>query len=70
VAYFEGLNYMFKESFAIWQIMEQNIIPQKLSMNNITNPDTVSRVELCFETNDLDEIYEDFKKNDVMFYMK
>jgi len=60
-------NFMFKEGFAIWQIMEQNIIPQKLGMDKISDSNVPSRFELCFETEELDTIYQKLKGNDVLF---
>ncbi len=64
---FGGLNYMFQEGFAIWQILEGNIIPTKLGRENIENAANASRFELCFETHDLDTIYQTLKNNDVKF---
>lgn len=60
-------NFMFKEGFAIWQIMEQNIISQKLGMDKISDANLPSRFELCFETGELDTIYQKLKSNDVIF---
>ena len=60
-------NFMFKEGFAIWQIMEQNIIPQKLGMDKISDSNLPSRFELCFETGELDTVYKKLKENDVLF---
>lgn len=60
-------NFMFKEGFAIWQIMEQNIIPQKLGMDKISDSNLPSRFELCFETGELDTIYQKLKENEVIF---
>ncbi len=64
---FGGLNYSFKEGFAIWQIMEENIIPKTLGMKNITNSENASRFEICFETEDLDTIYHTLKANNTKF---
>lgn len=66
VADFGGLNYMFKEGFAIWQPMEQNMIPQKLG-DGIFDSSLPSRFELCFETADIDEVYAKLKENGVKF---
>jgi catechol 2,3-dioxygenase-like lactoylglutathione lyase family enzyme len=60
-------NFMFKEGFAIWQIMEQNIIPQKLGLDKITNSTLPSRFELCFETKELDNVFQKLKDNGVPF---
>jgi len=54
-------NFMFKEGFAIWEIMEGNIIPQKLGMDTISDPNAPNRFELCFETDDIDNIYKKLK---------
>ncbi|MDR2009443.1 MAG: glyoxalase/bleomycin resistance/dioxygenase family protein [Bacteroidales bacterium] len=63
---FGGMNIIFKEGFALWQIMEQNIIPGILG-NNIYNSEATSRFELCFETENLDNIYSKLKENDIRF---
>ena len=62
-----GLNYMFKEGFAVWQIMDGNIIPAKLGRENIENTASTSRFELCFETHELDGIYNSLKEKSVKF---
>ena len=59
------LNYMFKEGFAIWQIMEDNMIPKTLGNENICNSKAASRFELCFETDNLDEVYATLKEKKV-----
>ena len=64
---FGGLNIIFEEGFAIWQIMDQNIISQTLGSQNITNENLTSRFELCFETEDLDNIYQKLKDSGVKF---
>jgi catechol 2,3-dioxygenase-like lactoylglutathione lyase family enzyme len=64
---FGGMNIIFEEGFALWQIMEKNIIPQKLGSENIYNVKATSRFELCFETEDLDTAYKKFKENNVQF---
>lgn len=64
---FGGLNFMFKEGFAIWQIMDGNVIPAKLGRENIENAQSASRFELCFETEDLDSVYKTLKENNVKF---
>ncbi len=51
------LNFAFKEGFAIWQILEQNEIPRKLGMDNITDSKAVVRSELAFETGDIDTVF-------------
>ncbi|NDV83218.1 VOC family protein [Bacteroides sp. 51] len=67
VSNFGDLNISFKEGFALWQIMEENIIPQKLGNENITNSNLASRFELCFETDNLDTIYSALKANGTKF---
>ncbi len=62
-----GINLFFKEGFAVWQINPDNIIPKTLGAENITNSENVSRFELCFETDELDKIYQTLKKNSVKF---
>jgi len=62
-----GANLTFKEGFAVWQIWLDNIIPKKLGAENITNKESTSRFELCFETDDLDNIYTTLKENGVKF---
>ncbi len=57
VADFGGLNLIFKEGFALWQIMDGNVIPAKLGRGNIENAASTSRFELCFETRDPDTIH-------------
>lgn len=63
---FGGTNITFKEGFAVWQINPDNIIPKTLGIDNINSAGT-SRFELCFETDDLDNIYQTLKANDVTF---
>lgn len=64
---FGGLNYMFSEGFAVWQIMDGNIIPETLGRDHIENAQNASRFELCFETEDLDSVYETLRENKVKF---
>ena len=66
-AEFGGLNIIFKERFALWQIMEDNIIPQTLGKENVINPRLTSRFELCFETEAIDSIYQKLKDNGTKF---
>jgi len=67
VADFGEMNFIFKEGFALWQIDETNMIPQKLGADNIYNVNAVSRFELCFETEDLDKVYDALKAAGVKF---
>ena len=59
------LNYMFKEGLAIWQITDDNIIPKTLGSENIYNSKAASRFEVCFETDDLDGVYNTLKEQSV-----
>ena len=67
IADFGGMNFVFKEGFAIWQPAEGNIIPGILGKDNIHNTQSASRFELCFETQNLDEIYSAVKNYGVKF---
>ncbi|MDR0894718.1 MAG: VOC family protein [Prevotellaceae bacterium] len=64
---FGGLNYTFKEGFSVWQIMDGHIIPTTLGRENIENAASASRFELCFETHELEGIYQTLKENNVKF---
>lgn len=64
---FGGLNFMFKEGFALWQILDENIIPKTLGRENIYNQHATSRFELCFETHDLENVYATLKKHNTKF---
>ena len=64
---FGGLNIMFKERFALWQIMDENIIPRTLGKEEILNSSRASRFELVFETENLDKIYTELKAQNVEF---
>ena len=64
---FGGTNIVFQEGFVLWQIMDENIISQTLGSEKITRSNQTSRFELCFETEDLDEIYKTLKDNKTKF---
>lgn len=64
---FGGLNIIFKEGFALWQILDDNIVPKTLGSSNICNTKATSRFELCFETEDLDNVYHKLKQNEIEF---
>lgn len=64
---FGGLNYIFKEGFAIWQQMDGSIISTMLGKENIYNSKATSRFELCFETEDIDEVHQALKEYGVTF---
>ena len=67
VADFGELNFIFKEGFAIWQILEENIITKTLGSENIYNSTATSRFELVFETDNLNEVYNTLKEQGVKF---
>jgi len=60
-------NFMFKEGFAIWQISEENIIPKKIGLARISDSNSPARFELCFETGELDSIYQILKDHNIRF---
>lgn len=64
---FGGLNVVFNEGFALWQIMDDNIIPRILGKENIVDSRLISRFELCFETENIDGIYRKLKENGTEF---
>lgn len=64
---FGGLNYSFENGFAVWQIMDDNVIPQTLGKENITNPNLTSRFELCFETDDIEGVHKKLKESGAKF---
>ena len=59
-----GGNIIFKNGFAIWEIQDHHIIPQRLGFEKITDS-TVNRFELYFETENLTEIFETLKSHHV-----
>jgi len=61
------MNFVFKEGLAIWQIMDVNIIPQKLGKDKIVDTSATSRFEICFDTGDLDTVYNKVKEEGVKF---
>ena len=67
IAEFGGMNFIMKEGFAIWQPDTENIIPRTLGAENICNAETISRFELCFETEDIVEAYKTAKNYGVKF---
>lgn len=50
-----GTNVTFKNSFAIWQVNPDQIIPKTLGMPRIMNSE-VNRFELYFETEDIENV--------------
>ncbi len=61
------LNFFFKEGFAIWQVATDNEIPKRLGYDVITDRNAANRFELCFETEDIDDVYKLLKKNGISF---
>lgn len=65
---FGGLNFIFEEGFAIWQIMEGHIILEKLGAENIFDSKNTSKTELCFELEaDIVEVFNKLKESNVRF---
>ena len=67
MADFGGLNIVFKEGFAIWQIADGNIIVNTLGRENVENAKSPSRFETVFETDDFDTVYNTVKEKGVKF---
>jgi catechol 2,3-dioxygenase-like lactoylglutathione lyase family enzyme len=61
-----GGNIIFENGFAIWEIQDHHIIPQNLGFEKITDT-SVNRFELYFETENITEIFETLKSNNVRF---
>jgi catechol 2,3-dioxygenase-like lactoylglutathione lyase family enzyme len=61
-----GKNVIFKNGFAIWEIQENHIIPTTRGLNNISDL-KVNRFELYFETENLRDIFEALKREEVSF---
>ena len=61
-----GTNISFKSGIAIWQIRDNHIIPSHIGLDK-THDNSVNRFELCFETEDIDKVYNDLKNNNVEF---
>jgi catechol 2,3-dioxygenase-like lactoylglutathione lyase family enzyme len=61
-----GKNVIFQNGFAIWEIEENHIIPQKLGLERVSDP-LSNRFELFFETEQLIENFESLKRNNVVF---
>lgn len=64
---FGGLNFVFGNGFAVWQMADDDTIPHILGADNITNSNLTSRFELNFETEDLDGLYRKLKENGTRF---
>lgn len=65
VADFGGLNIIFKEGLAVWQIMDGNMITEKLGRSNIENSQNTSRFEIVLETDNIDVVNKKLKENNV-----
>jgi len=61
-----GKNVIFKSGFAVWEIHDNHIIPVNLGLEKICM-NSFNRFELCFETENLPDIYEILKNKDVRF---
>jgi catechol 2,3-dioxygenase-like lactoylglutathione lyase family enzyme len=61
-----GKNVIFKNGFAIWEIQADHIIPKTLGLNEISDL-KVNRFELYFETENLVDIFEALKREEVPF---
>ena len=62
---FDEMNVIFEEGFAVWQIRDGNMITEKLGRSGIENPQSVSRFEIVFETDDIDLVNKKLKENNV-----
>lgn len=67
IADFGGLNIIFEEGLSVWQIMDGNMITEKLGRSGMENAESVSRFEIVFETDDIDVVNEKLKRNNVKF---
>ena len=61
-----GKNVIFTSGFSLWEIQNGHIIPSNLGIEKISNP-LSNRFELYFEVENLPEIFEILKKNNVKF---
>ncbi len=61
-----GKNVIFKNGFAIWEIRKDHIIPSTLGLEKISDGRYI-RFELYFETDNLDEIFDNLKTKGVKF---
>lgn len=61
-----GKNVIFKAGFAIWEIRDSHIIPDKVGLDKIRDC-SVNRFELYFETNNILQDYKDLKSKNVLF---
>ncbi len=61
-----GKNVIYKSGFAIWEIRETHIIPSSLGLNNLYDR-SINRFELCFETEDIDSVFDMLKHHEIRF---
>jgi catechol 2,3-dioxygenase-like lactoylglutathione lyase family enzyme len=61
-----GKNLIYKSGFAIWEIQHDHIIPAKLGADNLKNK-SAHRFELYFETENITEVFNTLKNNNVRF---
>ncbi len=61
-----GKNIIFKDGFAIWEIQNEHIIPNKLGIKNITDV-SINRFELYFESDDIDSVFQKLELQKVKF---
>lgn len=70
VADFAGVNIIFREGFALWQPAPDHVIPAAFNGDEISAIHDCSlppRIELCYETEDLDEVVAALKGHGVRF---
>ncbi len=63
-----GANITFREGLTIWQVDPANIISTTLGATNITNSRSASRFELYFETENIEEAFQNLQANNVLFF--
>ena len=61
-----GKNVIFKSGFAIWEIRDNHIIPDKVGLDKIRDY-SVNRFELYFETDNISQDFIDLKNKNVRF---
>ena len=61
-----GKNVIFKNGPTIWEINEKHIIPSTLGLDKLTD-NSVVRMEIYFETENLMQVFEKLKSNNVKF---
>jgi catechol 2,3-dioxygenase-like lactoylglutathione lyase family enzyme len=61
-----GENVVFKNGITIWEVRNKHIIPAKLGLDKISEL-SVNRFEIYFETENLDDVFENLKSEGVRF---